>query len=100
MSSHRHVYVFITGDRRMFGLTYNPDGANLPPVPCGWQNYDQVPVCRQYLSRYAEEPEAAHANLTSRGYHLADAIGNIVPLPKTKLCSMMALSLVAGARPN
>jgi hypothetical protein len=91
MSSQRHVYVFITGDRRTFGLTFDPDGANLPRVPGGWQSYDQIPVCWQYLSRYAEEPEAAHANLASRGYHLADAIGNIVPLPKTKLCSMTAV---------
>lgn len=90
MSSHRHVYVFITGDRRTFGLTFNPDGANLPAVPSGWQDYDQIPVCRQYLSRYAEEPEAAQTNLTSRGYHLVDAIGSIVPLPETKFCSIMA----------
>ena len=90
MSSPRHVYVFITGDRRAFGLTFQPDGANLPPAPSGWQNYDQIPLCRQYLSRYAEQPEVAHTNLTSGGYHLADAIGSIVQLPKTKLCSMMA----------
>lgn len=90
MSSHRHVYVFITGDRRTFGLTFNSDGANLPSVPCGWQSYDQIPVCRQYLSRYAEEAEAAHANLTSVGYHLVDAIGSIVPLPRTKFCSRLA----------
>jgi len=90
MSTHRHVYVFITGDRRTFGLTFNPDGANLPSVTCGWQNYDQIPLCRHYLSRYAKEPEAAHTNLALRGYHLVDAIGTIVPLPKTKFCSIMA----------
>ena len=90
MSSNRHVYVFITGDRRTFGLTFSSDGTNLPAVTCGWDSYDQIPVCRQYLSRYAEEPQAAYANLASRGFHLAEVIGSIMPLPKTKLCSSMA----------
>jgi hypothetical protein len=89
MSSHTNIYVFVSADRRTFGLTLDRDGANLPSAELagGWKPYDMVPMCMGYLGRYADEPEIAHANLIARGYHLARTIGNIVPFPKTKLCS-------------
>jgi hypothetical protein len=43
----------------------DPAGTNLPTAASAWQRYDEVPMCLCYLGRYAEEPEAAHANLAT-----------------------------------
>ena len=93
------VHVFGSGDRRTFGLTFDGSASNLPSVPGGWQNYDEIPVCLRYLSRYGGDPETARANLLERGYHLARTIGRIMPLPES--CSISrAGDLVRGAKEN
>jgi hypothetical protein len=89
MTPHRHVYVFVSGDCRTFGLSFDRDGASLPPTASGWQRYDEIPLCLGYLSRYAEEPATARANLSACGYHLAPTIGRIVGC-KVRHCSTLA----------
>jgi hypothetical protein len=89
MIPHRHVYVFVSGDCRTFGLSFDVDGASLPATAGDWLRYDEIPLCLGYLGQYAEEPTTARANLATCGYHLAPTIGRIVGY-KVRLCSTLA----------
>jgi hypothetical protein len=77
MSDHLDVYVFVSGDRELFGLSTNPLGANLPPRD--WCRYDVMPLSENYLGRYTLAPKLAMKRLQTRGYFLAKARGNIIP---------------------
>ena len=89
MTPRRPVYVFVSGDCRTFGLSFDQDGASLPATASGWQRYDEIPLCLGYLGRYAEEPATARTNLAACAYHLAPTIGRIVGC-KIRHCSTLA----------
>jgi hypothetical protein len=80
MSQHPDVYVFVSDDRQLFGLSTNPLGANLPPGD--WRRYDVMPMSENYLGRDTVAPQLAMKRLQTRGYFLAKPSGNIIPLPE------------------
>jgi hypothetical protein len=80
MSKDLDVHVFLSGDRQLFGLSTNPLGANLPPGD--WRRYEVMPMSENYLGRYTLAPKLAMKRLQTRGYFLAKAKGNIIPLPE------------------
>lgn len=46
MFTYPNVYVYISGDRSMFGLTINLTALTCPTRPFigGWQGYDVIPM--------------------------------------------------------
>jgi hypothetical protein len=81
MSGYISVFVFLSRDRKGFGLTTDLDGANLP-YRRGWSAYDIIPMSANYLSRYTDDPDAARTDLLARGFHIVPTRGNILPFPK------------------
>ena len=77
MSNLPDVYVFVSGDWELFGLSTNPLGANLPLRD--WHRYDVMPMSENYLGRYTLAPKLAMKRLQMRGYFLAKPRGNIIP---------------------
>lgn len=84
-TEHPTVYVFISGDRTIFGLTVEQDGANLPsPDTAKWMRYDLIPMTTHHIGRFVRNSDVAHVNLIMRGYHLCRASGTIVPFPQPR----------------
>jgi hypothetical protein len=85
MAAHPNFYVFLSGDRTTFGLSVDPNGANLPSAQLvgGWKAYDVMPMTLHGISRYTSVPSHAHAELIARGYYLTRTHGTIVPFPKS-----------------
>jgi hypothetical protein len=81
MPTHTNVFVFISSDRKLFGLSIDVDGANLPGRN-GWNAYDIIPMSANYLSRYADDPDTLSADLATHGFHIVPTRGNIIPFPK------------------
>ena len=83
MPSDPNIYVFLSADRGTVGLTVVADGSNLPSTDSatGWMHYDVIPMTMNYLSRYTDEPDLAHAGLNTRGFHLSRTSGNIILFP-------------------
>jgi hypothetical protein len=61
MSDHLDVYVFVSGDRELFGLSTNPLGSNLPPRD--WQRYDVMPLSELRPLPLKDAPPAWAARL-------------------------------------
>jgi hypothetical protein len=79
MSKYLDVYVFVSGDRKLFGLSINPFGANLPPR--AWRRYDVIPISENYLGRYTRAPKLAMKWLQTRGYFLPSQGETLSPRP-------------------
>jgi len=83
MSDSTNVYVFISDDRRTFGLSVDADGRNLPLVGYGpWAIHDVIPMAANFIARYSASTAVAHTNLIMRGYHLVRAYGTTAPFPQ------------------
>jgi hypothetical protein len=85
MAAHPNVYVFLSGDRKTFGLSVDPNGANLPSAHLvgGWKAYDVMPMTLHDISRYTSVPSYAHAELIAWGYYLTRTHGTIIPFAKS-----------------
>ena len=77
------LFVFISHDRKRFGLSNDRHGANLPHGE-GWSAYDVIPKSANYLSRYTDNTDAACADLAAQGWHMVPTRGNILPFPAKK----------------
>jgi hypothetical protein len=82
--SEAPIYVFTAGDSVHFGLTVVQDGRNLPPPRDGrhWNYVRQATMADADLRMFTEEPQAARAQLTLRGFYLARKSAAVLSFPK------------------
>jgi hypothetical protein len=66
------VYVFISGNRELYGLSTRRDGGNLPCVADAgsWELRDVIPMMLASLAKYVRNADVAMTNLIMRSYHL------------------------------
>ena len=81
MSSEKSIFVFVTTDGRLRGLTRESDGANLPCNGTTWATNGAIPMTLSALRTFVENPDVAMVNLIMRGYQIVRLTAQVLPFP-------------------
>lgn len=83
MSPDSNVYVFVSADATLRGLSRLSDGGNLPqPDGITWLPNDTIPLTLSALGKLVENPDVAMVNLIMGGYHIVRQGAQAVPFPR------------------
>jgi hypothetical protein len=78
------VYVFLSSESDVRGLSTQPDGANLPSLGNGaaWLQQDATSMTSKALADYVRDPQAAMTSLIMRGFYTSPITAKVIPFRK------------------
>ena len=83
MGPDSNVYVFVSADGTLRGLSRLSDGGNLPQSDgITWLRNDTIPLTLSALGKFIENPDVAMVNLIMGGYHIVRRGAQAVPFPR------------------
>ena len=85
MTQQTRVYVFISDNRELYGLSVVSNGSNMP-TEMGvaiWEKREEIPLTNAAVAKYAkdQDPQSAITNLIMRGYHITRISAEVIPFP-------------------
>ena len=85
MTQQTRVYVFISDNRELYGLSVVSNGSNMPTGTgvAIWEKREEIPLTAAALTKYAkdQDPQNAITNLLMRGYHITRISAQVIQFP-------------------